>query len=136
MADIQELRGAPRIDCYSRSLNDDNVEHGLVIDISETGAGLTVLKDTPLFEAVDPDQSASNYGCIRLSIYHPDSSCESGLNINANIAWLDHEYSNDRLKLGVRFSELDDSQASHVDQFIDWIQKEEHYFLHCEVEIC
>jgi hypothetical protein len=136
MADRQELRTAPRISVYSRSSADDNVEHGLVIDISETGAGLTVSKDTPLFKDVDPEQSASGYGCIRLNIFHPDYSLESALNINANIAWLDHEYSKGRLKLGVHFAEMDDDKSDHVGEFIDWIQKKGNYFLHCELEKC
>jgi hypothetical protein len=136
MAEIQEHRTAPRIDCYSRSRVDDNVEHGMVIDISETGAGLTISKDTPLFKDVKPEQSAGSYGCLRLNIFHPDYSLEHGLNINANIVWLDHEYSKDRLKLGVHFSEMDDSKSSYVGKFIDWIQKEDNYFLRCELEKC
>ena len=136
MADKQELRAEPRIDCYSRSMADENVEHGLVIDISQTGAGLTVSKDTPLFRDVDPAQSAASYGCLRLNIFHPDYALENSLNINANIAWLDREYSKHRLKLGVQFSELDDSQSSYVSKFIDWIQKEENYFLRCDLERC
>ena len=96
MADTQELRTAPRIHVYSRSSFDDTVEHGLIVDISETGACLTMRKDTPLFKDVDPEQSASSYGCLQLNIFHPDDSFEHGLDINANIAWLDHEYSNDR----------------------------------------
>ena len=83
MADTQELRAAPRIDCYSRFSEDVNVEHGLVIDISETGAGLTVSKNASIFKDIDPDQSASSYGCLRLNIFHPDYSLEHGLNINA-----------------------------------------------------
>jgi len=136
MADRQELRASPRIDCYSHSRVDDDVEHGLVIDISEIGAGLTVPKDTPLFKDVDPEQPASSYGCLRLNIFHPDHSLEHGLNINANIAWLDHEYSKDRLKLGVHFSEMDESKSSYVSRFVEWIKKEENYFLHCELEKC
>ena len=136
MADIQERRTTPRIDCYSRSSVDDNVEHGLVIDISETGAGLLISKDTPLFKDLNPEQSASSYGCLRLNIFHPDYSLEDGLNISANIAWLDHEYSKDRLKLGVHFAEMDDDKSSYVGKFIDWIQKKENYFLHCELEKC
>ena len=136
MADIQELRTAPRISVYSRSSDDDNVEHGLVIDISETGAGLTIPKDTPLFKDVEPEQSASSYGCIRLNIFHPDYSLESGLNINANIAWLDHEYSKGRLKLGVHFDEMDDDKSGQVGELMDWIQKKDNYFLHCELEKC
>jgi len=136
MADIQELRTAPRISVYSRSSVDDNVEHGLVIDISETGAGLTISKDTPLFQDIDPEKSASSYGCLRLKIFHPDYDLEHGLNINANIARLDHEYSKGRLKLGVHFTEMDDGKSSQVCEFIDWIQKKDNYFLHCELEKC
>ena len=136
MADTQELRAAPRIDCYSRFSEDVNVEHGLVIDISETGAGLTVSKNASIFKDIDPDQSASSYGCLRLNIFHPDYSLEHGLNINASIAWLDRKYSRDRLKLGVHFSDMDDSQSNYVSEFIDWIQKEENYFLRCDLEKC
>ena len=136
MGDIQENRTATRIDCYSRSNVDDNVECGLVIDISENGAGLTIPKDTPLFKEADPNQPASSYGCLHLKIFHPDYSYENGLEINANIAWLDHEYSSDRLKLGVCFDEMDDSKSSYVGEFIDWIQKKDNYFLRCELEKC
>ena len=136
MADIQELRSAPRIDVYSRSSVDDDVEHGLVIDISETGAGLTISKDTPLFKDVDPEMSASSYGCLHLKIFHPDYNLEHGLNINADIAWLDHEYSKGRLKLGVHFTDLDGGKSSQVGELIDWIQKKDNYFLHCELEKC
>ncbi len=136
MADRQELRSAPRVTCYSRSMVDENVEHGLVIDISETGAGLTISKGSPLFKDVDPEQSASSVGCLRLNIFHPDYTLENGLNINAKLAWLDHKYSKDRLKLGVQFSDMDESQSSYVSKFIDWIQKKENYFLRCDIEKC
>ena len=136
MAERQELRASPRIDCYARSMSDDNVECGLVIDISEIGAGLTIPKGTPLIKDVDPKQAANSYGRLRLNIFHPDYSSENSLNINATIAWLDHEYSKDRLKLGVHFSEMDDSKSGYVSDFIDWIQKEENYFLRCELEKC
>ena len=136
MAEIKENRTAPRFHVYSRSSVDDKVEHGLVMDISETGAGLTIPKDTPLFKDVNTGQSASSYGCLRLNIFHPDESLENGLNLSANIAWLDHEYSRDRLKLGVQFAEMDADKSSHVGELIDWIQKKENYFLHCELEKC
>ena len=136
MADIREHRTAPRIHVYSRSSVDDSVEHGLVLDISETGACLTISKDTPLFKDVDPEQSASSYGCLHLKIFHPDQSLDYGLDINTNIAWLKHGYSKKRLKLGVHFVEMDDSKSSQVGEFIDWIQKKENYFLHCELERC
>ena len=136
MADSQEHRASPRIDCYSRFGGNENVEHGLVIDISETGAGLTLSKDTPLFKDVDPGQSADSYGCLRLSIFHPDYTLDQGLNIDANIAWMDHEYSKDRLKLGIHFSELDERESSHINEFIDWIQQKENYFLRANLEKC
>ena len=136
MANTQERRTAPRIDCYSRSDADINVEHALVIDISETGAGLLISKDTLLSRDLNQEQSASGYGCLRLNIFHPDYSLEDGLNINANIAWLDPEYSKDRLKLGVHFAEMDEDKSGYVSKFIDWIQKEDNYFLHCELEKC
>ena len=136
MADIQELRTAPRFNVYSRSSDDDNVEHGLVSDISETGACLTLPKDTPLFKGEDPEQSASSYGCLRLNIFHPDYAIEHSFDINTNIAWLDHEYSKKRLKLGVNFSDMDADKSSQVCDFIDWIKEEENYFLHCELEKC
>ena len=136
MADIQENRSVPRFHVYSRSNVDDNVEHGLVIDISETGAGLTVPKKSPLFKDLDSGQSASSFGCLRLNIFHPDESLEHGLSLDVNIAWLDHEYSKDRLKLGVQFAEMPAGKSSHVGEFIDWIQKKENYFLHCELVKC
>jgi hypothetical protein len=136
MAGSQEHRASPRIDCYSRFGEDENVDHGLVIDISETGAGLTLSKDASLFKDADSNQSADSYGCLRLNIFHPDYACEEGLNLNANIAWLDHEYSKDRLKLGVLFSEMDERKSGHINEFIDWIQKKENYFLRASLEKC
>ena len=136
MAELQEHRAAPRIDCYSRFGGDENVDHGLVIDISETGAGVTLSKDTPLFKNIDPQQLTDNNSCMRLNIFHPDYTCEEGLNINANIAWMDHEYSKDRLKLGILFSEMDEKKSSHINEFIDWIQKKENYFLRANLEKC
>ena len=136
MADVKELRAVPRIDCFSRARFDENVECGLVIDISNTGAGLTIAKDTDFFKDVDPQQAADSHACLRLNIFHPDYPSENSLNIDANIAWLDQEYSKDRLKLGVSFSELDESESRYVSSFIDWIQEEENYFLRCELEKC
>ena len=58
------------------------------------------------------------------------------MKINANIAWLDQDYSRDRLKLGIHFCDMDDSQSGYVSEFIDWIQKEENYFLRADLEKC
>jgi hypothetical protein len=136
MADKMERRKSPRINCYSRSIEDENVEHGLVVDISETGACLLILKGTSLFKDLNPDQKASSYGCLRLNIFHPDYSLEEGLNIKAEITRLDNKYSKDRLKLGVSFTEMDDDKLNYVSKFIGWIQKKDNYFLHSEVEKC
>ena len=129
MAEIQENRAVPRIDCYSCSMADVNVECGLVIDISETGAGLTIPE-------VDPGHPAGRYGCLHLNVFHPDYSSENRLDIRASIAWIDDEYSKDRLKLGVHFSEMDDDKSSYVVRFIDWLKKKDNYFLRCELEKC
>ena len=134
MADTQEHRISPRIDCYSRSKVSNDVEHGLVINISKTGACLLIPKSTPLFNGSTPEQSPSDYGCLRLNIFHPDYSLEDGLNIDAEIVWLNHDYSDNRLKVGVQFTEMDDDKADYVAKFIDWMQKKEHYFLHSELE--
>ena len=136
MADMKEHRAVPRIDCYSRSMSDNDVECGMVVDISETGAGLTIPKDTPLLKGVDAGQETGSHGCLHLNIFHPDFTEENSLDINADIAWLDHEYSKDRLKLGVQFSEMDDSKSVYVKNFIDWMQKKQNIFLRCEVKKC
>jgi hypothetical protein len=136
MTELQERRNAPRIDCYSRSTLDDSVEHGLVVDMSETGAGLLIPKNTPLFKDLDPDQPVSNFGCLRLTVFHPDDSLENSLNISTNIAWLDHEYSKKNLKIGVHFADMDVDQSGYVAKLIDWIREKENYFLHCELEKC
>ena len=136
MGDMQENRSVPRIDCYSRSMSDESIECGMVVDISETGAGLTIPKDTPLFKDMDTEREASSYGCLHLNIFHPDFAEENSLDINANIAWLDYEYSKDRLKLGVHFSEMDDTKSGYVKKFIDWMQKKQNIFLRCELKKC
>lgn len=136
MAYVQERRSAPRIDCYSRSYVDENVQAGLVMDISKTGACLTVPKNTHIFKNVDPGQSVTDFGCLLLNIFHPDDSLENALNIRAGIVWFDHKYSKDRLKFGVQFSEMDAGKSDYVNKFINWMQKKENYFLHCEIEKC
>jgi c-di-GMP-binding flagellar brake protein YcgR len=136
MADKEERRKSPRINCYSRSIDDENVEHGLVVDISETGACLLISKDTSLFKDLNLEQEASSFGCLRLNIFHPDHSLEDGLNIKAEIARLDNKSSKDRLKLGVNFTEMDDDKSKYVSKFIGWMQKKDNYFLHSEVEKC
>ena len=136
MANTQERRFAPRIDCYSRSKANDDIEHGMVLDVSKTGACLLIPKDTPLFKGSNPDQSPESYGCLRLNIFHPDFSLEDGLDVNAEIVWLNHDYSSYHLKIAVQFTEMDDDKSHYVDKFIDWIQNEEHYFLHSELEKC
>ena len=135
MANAQERRGGARIDCYSRSKDNDEIEQGMVIDISNTGACLLIPKDTPLFKDSDPEQFPESYGCLRLNIFHPDYSLEESLNVRADIVWINHDYSDYHLKAGVEFAEMDD-KSDYVTKFIDWIQKKENYFLHSELEKC
>ena len=136
MANSPERRTAKRIDCYSLSKFNDDIEHGMVIDISQTGACLLMPKDTPLFKDATPEQSPESYGCLRLNIFHPDFSLEEGLNVRADIVWINHDYSDYHLKVGVDFAELDDEKSAYVAKFIDWIHDKEHYFLHSELEKC
>ncbi len=136
MAVIKERRRSPRINCYSRSIDDENVEHGIVIDISETGACLLILKGSSLFKYLNSDQEASSYGSLRLNIFHPDLSLEDGLNIKAEIIRVDNKYSKDRLKIGVNFIELDNYKSNYVSEFIGWMQEKGNYFLHSEIEVC
>ena len=136
MANSQERRIDLRIDCYSRSKVNDDIEHGLVIDISTTGAYLLIPKDTPIFKDSNPEQSPESYGSLHLNIFHPDYSLEEGLDISAEIVWINHDYSSYHLKAGVEFAEMDDDKSDYVAKFIDWIQKKENYFLHSELEKC
>ncbi len=46
----QERRSARRIDCYNRAILDKDIEHGLVVDINNEGAGLLLLKELSLFQ--------------------------------------------------------------------------------------
>ena len=136
MVNSQERRIDRRIDCYSRSKANDDIEHGMVIDISKTGACLLIPKDTPLFKDSSPEQPAESYGCLRLNIFHPNYSLEEGLDISADIVWINHDYSSYHLKVGVNFAEMDDDKSNYVTKFIDWIKKKENYFLHAELEKC
>jgi hypothetical protein len=44
MSDKKERRSVKRIDCYNRSLLNEEIEHSLVVDINNAGAGLLLTK--------------------------------------------------------------------------------------------
>lgn len=133
MSDIQERRNVKRIDCYDQTLRNTDVEHSLVVDISNEGAGLLLQKEISFFRTAKnskPDLS----GNVHLNIFHPDSSLEKGLSINAEIIWIDSEYSGDHHKIGLKFIDLDQAQTSYVNKLNEWLSKEGHYFFHCELQ--
>ena len=120
----QEQRRTKRIDCFSRSMHDVGIEHSLVVNISESGAGLLLSKK------VDSITS----GDVHLTIFHPDRSLEEGLSIDAEIVWFDDKYSSDHHKIGVKFTEKSKSQADYVGIMSDWLSHEGNYFFHCELQ--
>ena len=108
------------IDNLDKDLN--AVKHSLVIDISPDGAGLLVLKN---IEEIS--------GNIYLNILKPDLSSLSGFDIDAEVIWVDEEYSSDYRKIGVKFSNTDEELNSHISQAVSWLGKKDHHFLRCEV---
>ena len=129
MSDKQERRSAKRIDCFDHSVLNANIKHSLVVDMSHEGAGMLVMKEHSLFRDVEYDSCVS--GKVHLNIFHPDSSLEDGVGINAEVIRVDHQYSDDHCKLGVRFL---DAKEDEVGRLVEWLAKEGNYFFHCEVE--
>jgi hypothetical protein len=129
----QERRRVKRTDCYSRTLSNDDIEHSLVVDINNEGAGLLLLKEQSLFQVDDeededdPDIS----GKVHLTIFHPDMSLEQGISIDADVRWVKHDFSKDHHKIGVRFVEMNNAQ---VGMLAEWLSKEGNYYFHCELE--
>jgi hypothetical protein len=135
MSDKQERRSLKRIDNFDRTLLNNKVEHSLVTNISNEGAGLLVLKDHIFFhDEVDHPHITS--GDVRLVIFLPDSSLDDGLNIDATIAWVDDDYSEDHRKMGVKFIDVNNEQDDQLNKMAEWLSKECNYFFHCELEKC
>jgi hypothetical protein len=131
MSDKQERRSVKRIDCYNRSLLNDEIEHSLVVDINNEGAGLLLTKDQSFFQADETDGRPDISGNIHLTIFHPDMSLQEGVSVDAEVIWADYDQSEDHYKVGVRFIEKDDAQ---VDKLARWLSKKDNYFFHCELE--
>ena len=131
MADKKERRSVKRVDCYNRSLSHDEIEHSLVVDMNNEGAGLLLTKEKSFFRTVNIDDHLNVSGNVHLTIFHPDTSCREGVDINAEVIWKDDDYSKDHYKVGVRFIDKDDEQ---VDKLTQWLSKKSNYFFHCELE--
>ena len=98
------------------------VKHSLIVDISSGGAGILILKNM--------DDISGN---ICLNILQPDLSTLNGFNIDADVIWVDEEFSRDHRKVGVKFSNTDKDLSEHISQAVSWLGKKDHHFLRCEV---
>lgn len=131
MSNKQERRSVKRIDCYSQTLLNDEIEHSLVVDINNEGAGLLLLKEQSLFQDDEGGDSSAISGNVHLTIFHPDMSLEDGISIDANVRWVKHDFSDDHHKIGVKFVDMDNAQ---VGMLTEWLSKEDNYYFHCELE--
>ena len=131
MSDKKERRSIKRIDCYNQSLLNDEIEHSLVVDINNEGAGLLLTKEQSLFQTVEADDRPDISGNVHLTIFHPDMSLQEGVSIDAEVIWADYDHSDDHYKVGVRFIDKDDAQ---VDKLARWLSKKDNYYFHCELE--
>ena len=133
MPEKQERRDVKRIDCFAQTIANTEIEHSLVIDISDQGAGLLLLKNKSFFR----DNAAENYPAIasdvHLTMFHPDISLHESISIDATVIWLDHDYSDNHRKIGVCFSDTDGAQSDYISKLTEWLSKESNYFLHCEL---
>ena len=111
--------------CQNRASSNANfteVKTSLITDMSLGGAGLLILK---------AKEAAS--GNICLKVLSPDMSNLAGFKIIADVAWTDQEYSDDFLKIGVQFSDVNEDLVAHIADAINWLSKEDHHFLRCEI---
>lgn len=129
MPEKQERRSRKRIDCYNRTVLNDDIEHSLVEDINDEGAGLLLLKDQSLFKDFEADGRPIISGDVHLTIYHPD--LKEGISVEANIVWVKYDFSDDYHKVGVSFVKMDKAQ---VDQLADCLATKCSYYFHCELE--
>lgn len=131
MPNKQERRSVKRIDCYNRSIRNDEVEHSLLVDINNGGAGLLLLREQSLFPRDKTKQNPDISGDVNLTIFHPDISLHEGISVDANVVWVDYDYSAEHYKVGVKFSDVDDTL---LDRLEEWLAREGHYYFHCELE--
>ena len=130
MPNKQERRSTKRIDCYNRSILNNEIEHSLVVDVNTDGAGLLLLKDQSLFKDFEADGRPIITGDVHLTVFHPDI-LKDGISIDANVVWVDYDFSDDYHKIGVCF---DNMNKAEVDKLIDCLSKQCSYYFHCELE--
>lgn len=134
MPDKQERRSAKRIDCFHHAITNTEIEHSLVIDISSEGAGILLKKKKSFFRAEDTSDHPDISSGVHLTIFHPDISLHEGASIDAEVRWVDDDYSGHHRKIGVSFDELNDEQQAYISKLTEWLSKESNYFLHCELK--
>jgi hypothetical protein len=131
MTDKQERRSVKRIDCYNRTIFNDEIEHSLVVDINNEGAGLLLLKEQSLFKDDKKESRPVISGNVHLTIFHPDMPIQEGVSINAEVIWVNYDYSSDHHKIGVRFFDMENAE---IEMLAKWLSKEGNYYFHCELE--
>lgn len=131
MSGKNERRSVKRIDCYNRSLLNDEIEHSLVVDINNEGAGLLLTREQSLFQTVETDGHPDISGNVQLTIFHPDKPLKDFISIDAEVVWADYDHSKHHYKVGVSFMDMD---RPRVDELASWLSKKDNYFFHCELE--
>lgn len=131
MTEHKERRSLKRIDCFNRSILNDNIEHGLVVDINNEGAGLLLPKDQSLFRNDGTVEHSGITGNVRITLLHPDMPVQNGISVDAEIVWVNDEYSNDRIKIGVKFVDMVELQITPL---AEWLSRDGNYYFHCELE--
>lgn len=134
MSEKQERRSVKRIDCFDHTILNTKIEHSLVVDITNEGAGLLILKEHSFFHDDEPKKCDIVSSNVSLTIFHPDIALQESASIEAKVIWVDHDYSDDRCKIGVSFIDLDDTQTDYAIKLEEWLSKESNYYLHCELE--
>ncbi|MCW9014070.1 MAG: PilZ domain-containing protein [Gammaproteobacteria bacterium] len=123
MANTSERRTETRINCMGEPVdNAQLVAHSLIVDVTCKGAGLLVLKEHQALT-----------GNICLKVLHPDFSTIDAFDVNAEVIWVDEDYSSDHRKVGIQFCDINDDLNKHIDGLVRWLNEKDHYFLHCEV---
>jgi hypothetical protein len=134
MSDTEERRSVKRIDVFDHAIRNAMVERSLVVEITNEGAGLLMLKKHSLFYDDDDKQCDIVSSNVHLTIFYPDIPLEEAVRIEATVIWVDHEHSDDHCKIGVCFVDMDDAQTDYVGKLEEWLSKDSNYFFHCELE--
>ena len=122
MSETTERRTQNRVNCMGQSIDVKTIEHSLIVDVTCQGAGLLILKNLPTIS-----------GNICMKVLHPDFSNIDAFDVNAEIIWVDEDYSDDHRKLGVQFKDINDDLNQHINELVQWLEEKDHYFLHCEI---